>query len=76
MKTLQFFQFLFKWSWEVLTNRSDKLRVKARTIIVTLLLNQQSRVFCHPLSFFLKLINYSCADDPISLHQLSQVHVF
>ena len=24
----------------------------------------------------LKLINYSCADDPISLHQLSQVHVF
>ena len=26
--------------------------------------------------FFLKLINYSCADDPISLHHLSQVHVF
>ena len=24
----------------------------------------------------LKLINYSCADDPISLHQLSQVRVF
>ena len=26
--------------------------------------------------FILKLNNYSCADDPISLHQLSQVHVF
>jgi len=25
---------------------------------------------------FLKFINYSCADDPISLHQLGQVHVF
>ena len=24
----------------------------------------------------LKLINYSCTDDPISMHQLSQVHVF
>jgi len=24
----------------------------------------------------LKFINYSCADDPISLHQLGQVHVF
>ena len=31
--------------------------------------------FCFSYSF-LKLINYSCADDPISLHQLSQVHVF
>ena len=30
------------------------------------------------LHFFilLKLINYSCADDPISLHQLTQVDVF
>ena len=24
----------------------------------------------------LKLINYSCTDDPISLNQLGQVHVF
>ena len=28
------------------------------------------------LAIFLKLINYSCTDDPISWHQLSQVHVF
>ena len=25
---------------------------------------------------FLKLINYSCSDDPISLHPLGEVHVF
>ena len=30
----------------------------------------------HNISLFvLKLINYSCGDDPISLHQLLQVHV-
>ena len=33
-------------------------------------------LFCGCLINILKLINYSCADDPISLHQLGQVHVF
>ena len=28
------------------------------------------------LTVILKVINYSCADDPISLHQLGQAHVF
>ena len=27
-------------------------------------------------NFILKLNNYSCAHDPISLHDLGQVHVF
>ena len=27
-------------------------------------------------NYILKFMNYSCADNPISLHQLGQVHVF
>ena len=34
-------------------------------------------LLAHSLSdIVFKLINYSCTDDSISLHQLSQVHVF
>ena len=33
-------QFLFRWSREILTNRSDKPREKTRKNFVTLLLNE------------------------------------